>query len=302
MRKRRAFISFPLQHGSDSNLLTSQKVIDGLNIGFTVKIYSQVGVPSEAYITIYNLNREDMQFLTTSAATWIQQQTLIQLYAGYDDDVKLIFGGMINEAPPSGYPDVALSVKCLNGIQWMTKNIDVKKSNLKMVDLIDYVSSVTEWPVNIPDSLRSTNEVLNRRIEEFNYTGTVYNLLDKIQSMMGGFSVDKDSVFLSAYNDNIFIWSPTQKAEGHTLLVNKESGMIGLPELTKLGVTVKMLLNTGINTGDVIKVESDRVPLATGFYRVTMITHEGELRSNRWFTTLETVRLDGYDLEGLNRQ
>ena len=105
MRKRRAFISFPEQHGSDSNLLASQKVLDGLNIRFNVKIYSQMGIPAEAYISIYNLNREDMQFLTTSAATWLAQQSLIQLYAGYDNDVRCLFSGQIMDAPPEGYPD-----------------------------------------------------------------------------------------------------------------------------------------------------------------------------------------------------
>lgn len=295
MRKRRVFISFPQQHGSDSNLLTSQKVIEGLNIGFRVKIYSNIGIPAEAYIDVYNLNREDLQFLTTSAATWMEQQTLIQLYAGYDDDVELIFGGMIEEAPPVGYPDCALKIKCLSGAEWMSKQIDVQKSNLKVIDLIDYVSSVTKCPVNIDANVRKANEALNKRLDSFSYTGSVWNLLDKIQNMVGGFSIEK-GVFLGLVNDQIYVWSADNyNATGGMLKINDKSGMVGIPALTSMGVNIKMLLNTQVNTGDIVYLESERVPRATGQYRVTSIEHDGELRGKNWYTTLQCTRISPTD-------
>ena len=293
MRKRRAFISFPTEHGSGSNLLTSQKVLDGLNIGFHVRIVSDMGIPAEANIDIYNLNRDDLQFLTTSAANWMEKRTLIQLYAGYDDDVDLIFGGQIIEAPPQGYPDLVLHIRCISGLEWMTTNIDLQKADIKMADLIDYTSSVTGFPVNIPAKLRRTNETLNKRIDEFSYTGSVYNLLDKIQNMLGGFSVGGKSLFLSTYNDNTFVWNPEENEEGQTLYISKESGMVGVPAITDIGVNIKMLLNTKVRTGNTVYLHSDRVPDANGVYYVTEITHEGELRSTAWYTTLRCTRIGG---------
>lgn len=293
MRKRRAFISFPEQHGSDSNLLTSQKVLDGLNIGFHVKIFSEMGTPAEAYIDIYNLNRDDLQFLTTSAAKWMEKQTLIQLYAGYDDDVDLVFGGQIVESPPEGYPDLALHVRCLTGLDWMTTNINVQKANLKMADLINYTSSVTGFPVNMPAKLRRTNEMLNRQIDEFSYSGSVYNLLDKIQNMTGGFSIGGKSVFLSTYNDNTFVWNPEEPTASKTLYITKESGMVGVPALTEVGVNIKILLNTKVRTGDTVYLKSDRVPDANGEYYITQIDHKGELRGSAWYTNLRCTRIGG---------
>lgn len=293
MRKRRAFISFPQQHGSDSNLLTSQKVLDGLNIGFNVRIVSNFGVPAEASIDIYNLNRDDLQFLTTSAANWMAKKTLIQLYAGYDDDVDLIFGGQIIEAPPQGYPDIALHIRCINGLDWMTTNIDMQKANIKMGDLINYTSSVTGYPVNMPSRLRRTNETLNKTIDEFSYTGSVYNFLDKIQDMLGGFSIGDKSLFLSTYNDNTFVWNPEDMPQGETLYISKESGMVGVPAITDIGVNVKMLLNTKVRTGTTIYLHSDRVPDASGEYIITEILHNGELRSTAWYTTLKCTRVGG---------
>ena len=301
MRKRRAFISFPEQHGSDSNLLASQKVLDGLNIRFNVKIYSQMGIPAEAYISIYNLNREDMQFLTTSAATWLAQQSLIQLYAGYDNDVRCLFSGQIMDAPPEGYPDLALNIKGISGAEWMGKQIDIQKANLKVMDLIDYTSSVTGYPVNIPASLRNTNEALNKKLENFSYTGTVFNLLDKIQDMTGGFDIGDKSVILSTYNDNTYVWTPTPNQEGKTLYITEKTGMIGVPHPTGTGVDITMLLNPDVNTGDTIYLESKRVPQCNGTYFVTAIQHEGELRGNMWQTKLSCSHTAKYT-KGVNNE
>lgn len=292
MRQRRAFISFPEKHGLDVNLLNSQKVLDGLNIGFRVKVYGMAGVPSECTIDIYNLNREDLQFLTTSVSKWMSEPTLIQLYAGYDDDIDLLFGGQIMEAPPYGYPDLSLHLRCLPSATYMTKTIDIQKSNLKLVDLIDYTSSVTGYPVNIPAQLRRANETLNKKIDNFSYTGSVYNLMDKIQQMCGGFTINGKSVFLSTMNDNTYVWTPENNQKGEMLKVSEKSGMIGVPSLSAYGVDVKILMNTKIHTGDTIYLESVRVPQANGKYYVTQITHEGELRGNAWYTTLNCTRYD----------
>lgn len=296
MRQRRAFISFPEQHGSGAELLLDQKALDGLNVRFSVKIYSQAGIPAQAYIDVYNLNRDDLQFLTTSAATWLNKRSLIQLYAGYDDDVRMLFSGQIMDAPPEGNPDVVLSVRGISGPEWMTQTIDVQKNNLRIIDLIDYCSSVMQYPVNMPDWLRKSNEWLNTQIDNFSYTGTPMDLLRKIQNMCGGFCIDSRGIVLSAYNDQIYVWAPATSAEneGNKLLVSKNTGMVGYPHPTGVGVDVKMLLNPNVKCGDMIHLESERVPICNGDYYITAITHEGELRADEWYTTLECAHATNF--------
>lgn len=286
MRQRRAFISFPTEHGSSASLLNKQKLLSGVNISFNINITSQFGIPSEASIDVYNLNREDLQFLTTSAATWLVKQSLIQLYAGYDDDVELLFGGRIVEAKPMGYPDLQLHIRGLSGFEWMTRTISIEKENLKVLDLLDYVSSVTKYPINIPKWLRDTNEFLNKKLESFSYTGSVWNLLDEIQKMCGGFSIDEKSIVLSTYNDSINVYNAGQTNTGKTLLINDTTGMIGVPTPTSVGIDVKILLNPTIKTGDIIYLESKRIPMCNGIYRVVQITHTGELRGKNWYSSL----------------
>lgn len=290
MRKRRCFLSFPEQDSNDAGALKSQKVIEGVNIRFSCETNSSFGIVNSGNIDVYNLNRTDTEFLTTSTAFWINRRRLVQLYAGYDDDVRLIMSGQILEAPPQGYPDMALHIRLFGDAKWQTTVIDVNKSDLKIVDLIDYVGSITDYPVNIPQWLRDGNEWLNKRLSHYSYTGTPMGLLQEIQDMLGGYN-PSDTAFNIGVGSGVIRVSTSKKTENESvLLINKETGMIGLPSPTINGIMVKTLLNPDVAINDVIKLESERIPMCNGQYVVFEIKHEGELRSNQFYTTLHCRR------------
>lgn len=288
MKKRRAFITFPEKLGNTPDLFNLQKKIEGVNIKFSVETFSPVGVASDAYISIYNLNRDDMGFLTTTVNSWIAKRNLIQLYAGYDDDVSLLYSGQIINAPPSGNPDVSVDVRGLSSVDWMGQTVSLKKDDLKVIDLLDYAGTITKSTVNMPAWLRNTNELLNRRIEHFSYTGTPMGLLNKISDMLGGFRFTPDAVNLSIQdNEQINVWSPQIKGNEQILLVSEDTGMIGYPSPYAGGIEVTVLLNPSIKAGDIIRVKSKRIPLCNGDYFVVSVKHQGELRGNMWQTTLK---------------
>ena len=287
MKHRRAFISFPQIHGISEDLLAAQKMVAGLNVSFSVTVASMDGMGGVASIDIYNLNREDMQFLTTTAAHWVEQQSIIQLYVGYDDDVRCVFSGAVMDALPQGYPDLVLHIKAESGPLWSTKILDIKKANLKIMDLVDYVSSATGYPVNIPTWVRQGNELLNKRLDSYSYTGNAWKLLDEIQEMIGGFNISEKSVFLSCYNSQITLWSPQVREGEQKLLISDETGMVGVPNPMNAGVEVTTLLNPLINIGDTIHLETKRVPIAVGDYKIKEYTHVGELRGNNFYTKIK---------------
>lgn len=287
MRKRRAFITFPESKGNTPDLFGLQKKLDGLNISFSVSTFSPVGVASDAYISIYNLNRDDLGFLTTTVNSWIAKRNLIQLYAGYDDEVELLFSGQITNAPPKGNPDVSLDIRGLSSVDWMAQSINLQKSDMKVIDILDQVGTITGAAINMPSWLRNGNEWLNRKIEEFSYTGTPMGLLTKLSDMVGGFQFRQDAVNLTISNDQIYAWSAETKPNDPILLVSENTGMIGYPAPTAGGVEVSILLNPSIKAGDIIRLESHRIPLCNGDYRVVEVRHNGELRGNTWQTTLK---------------
>lgn len=294
MRKRRAYITFPQENGDSVELLALQKKLDGLNIRFSVQIYTQNGMPANANIEIYNLNREDLDYLSTIARTYLKKNHMFQLYAGYEDDMNMLFSGMALEAIPDGYPDVVLRISGMSNIKYWGETMNLQKSNVKVMDLIDEAAKQMNYTVNIDNNLRNNNALLNKTKDEFSFTGSPMDLLEEAQNMMGGITSDPQTVFVSVYNDQINVWSPSVANANKKLIISKDTGMIGLPKATQTGCQVKILMNTGIKTGDVVEVRSERIKILNGEYYVIGVSHDGELRGNTWETTLDCALVSNF--------
>lgn len=294
MRKRVAYITFPETEGTQTDLFGLQKKLAGLNIRFGVQILLQSGVSSQATIEVYNLNRDDLEFLSTTVKTLAQKQNLIQLYAGYDGDVELLFSGQVFEATPKGYPDVVLHIRGLSDMKWQGVNLELQKSDFKVIDLIDRAGKEMGYQVNVDANLRANNQLLNKSVKDWSYTGSPMGLLEKAQEMMGGISADPQTVAINVSNGQINVWSPSVQNQSQKLVISKESGMIGLPRPTGTGCSVTILMNNGIRPGDLVSVRSERVKILNGDYYVMGITHEGELRGKSWYSTLELANVSNF--------
>ena len=100
---------------------------------------------------------------------------------------------------------------------------------------------------------------------------------------------------------------PTQ-----AVVLNSQSGMIGIPEQTVDGINVRSLLNplfkyTGrvqINEGDINRqaialsktgnIANGFIPrlVEDGFYRIVVVNHSGDTRGNDWYSDLVCIALD----------
>ena len=294
MRKRVAYITFPEEQGTNVELLAFQKKLAGLNIRFSVQIFTQNGMPANANIEIYNLNRKDLKYLSTIARTYLKKNHLFQLYAGYEGEVNMLFSGTAIEAIPDGYPDVVLKIDGMSNVKYWGDTINLQKSNVSVMDLIDEAAKKMNYKVNVDDNLRRNNILLNKTKDEFSYTGSPMGLLEEAQNMMGGITADPQTVFLSVYNNQINIWSPSVQNGNKKLVISKETGMIGIPKATQTGCRVTLLMNTGIKTGDIVEVRSERLSVVNGEYYVIAVTHEGELRGKTWETTLECALVSNF--------
>lgn len=294
MRKRVAYIEFPPETGNSPALLNSVKRIMGLNVRFNVKFYSQGGMPSEAHVEVYNLNRDDLAFLSTCSATWAQKQNLFRLYAGYEGEVKLLYSGQIMEATPQGAPDVVLRIHGLSDVKWWGHNFAVQSEDITYMQLIDRAAREMGYGVNVSQKVRQTNKRLNTSAKNFTYTGDPLSLISKVQSMMGGITGSPDTVFINIENEVINIWTPETVQKDSILLINKNTGLIGIPQPTGGGCTVKLLMNTGITPGQIVRVQSERIKVLNNDYYVIGVQHEGELRGNSWYTTLDCARTDKF--------
>ena len=224
----------------------------------------------------------------------MQKNYLFRLYAGYEGEEKLLFSGRALQAVPESYPDVILTITGMSSIEWWGENTTVSKDKATVMDLIDECAKKMNYQVNIDEKLRKNNQLLNKTQDNFSFTGSPMSLLQQCQQMMGGVSSDPQTVFMNIENEQINIWSPSVPNANKKLLISKETGMIGLPQPTETGCSVKILMNTGLKTGDVIELKSDRIDLLNGDYYIIGITHEGETRGNSWYSTLTCALVSNY--------
>ncbi|MGN5479531.1 hypothetical protein ACTMU2_29345 [Cupriavidus basilensis] len=98
-------------------------------------------------------------------------------------------------------------------------------------------------------------------------------------------------------------------------VITSATGMIGMPEQTQNGVTIKMLLNPSVKIGRLIQIdnasvqqyeyslstgqqaENDRIELQAklqddGFYYVMVAEHEGDTWGNDWYTDVICLAAD----------
>lgn len=109
---------------------------------------------------------------------------------------------------------------------------------------------------------------------------------------------------------------------GEAVVVNAETGMVGLPEQTQNGITVRTLLNPGIRIGRMLQLNNRSIQLyrygigisdqasnqwvyntafldADGYYRPIVVNHYGDSRGNDWYTNVICLAIDATFPPGL---
>ena len=102
-----------------------------------------------------------------------------------------------------------------------------------------------------------------------------------------------------AYIDNetlIVDYENFSEAEGQSRThhkIDKNNGMIGLPEITKAGTiaNITTLLKPEILVGDVIDLESVMIKKANGQYNVIGISYVGDFRGEKWYSMFTCRRI-----------
>lgn len=243
----------------------------------------QGAVMNKAQIDIANLAREDVEYLTTytSYALAVQQRKRLRISAGYEgQDVALLFDGDISEALPTAPPDVWLKCQAISGYY---------NNQTLLTKSIDSPTSVKQLALNIANTLgleldwRASSE---KAIGAFNYIGGGTKLIDEF-NRLGNFIAFEEDGKLKVVDKII----KADKLAASAKVLSAESGLIGMPQPNALGLSAKMLLDPTVACGSLVKLESKRIPAANGFYWVYKLTHEGGLRENSFYTTIEARRL-----------
>lgn len=240
------------------------KVIRDLPIKVKVE---KAGPPDKpkASVEVAGMKYEDMEQLTTLAFSPLANgnNTITVLAGSEGEELSQVFSGEITEAAAdfSQAPDIWWKADVMTG----------------------YVASITpQGPTAIQgeqpaaDFIEQQAKLAGMTFQNNGVTARLKN------SMFSGSPIEQARTAAREVgaeliiDDNKMILSPKNGAAaktGTTVLLNKDSGLIGYPAITSKGVDCKALYNPAFKLGEYVKIESI-VPKATGLWRIVKLAHE----------------------------
>lgn len=280
---RRAYVDFeiktPTQDGQNA------KRVEGLNVRFNVQKF-RGQLQGRARISICNLEKADLEYLTTFMSPWIEitKQKKIQLFAGYEGKTGLIFSGDILKAIPTIPPDVWLNCEALGGYY---NNLIVESFTLNGPIAIGDVCRTVADKLGVSFVSKASESVFGQKVDAFCHTGGLNNCVKKINELgLCCAWVENETLFL----DDL---EPQKPQQGEQVrLISEDSGMVGIPEPGPIGVDLSILMDPSIKLGEPIELNSKLIPSANGVYYPYCLEHTGELRGNEWYTKLKCRRFN----------
>ena len=262
------------------------KTIDGLRIVFNIT-KSLHSFPNIAKIDIYNANQDTLSILQT-------RYSELAFNAGYTGSLRLLFSGQIrNVFQRKIGPDNITTIFAGDGEQDWQNSI----FNKTLSENIAIKQVVSEIAASFQGTLLGTLEGLDAPADKLlgqTLSGSSKDILNKLAEDYGFQWSIQDGSLITVANDKTL--------EGtEAVLINNNSGMIGSPTVTELGVNVTTLLNPMLLPNRAFKVESSFADVAIGgvqfreikrttgegIYKIFQVIFDGDTHGTNWFSIVD---------------
>lgn len=262
----------------------SRRVVIGqsFRINFTIE-KGLAKDPNKCDITIYNLNdrtRDEMD----------EKPLSIQLHAGYDGELRLLFAGeAIHAASKLVDTEWQTLLQVGDGMRAykhaVTELKSYKKGTTYRTVLRDVVRTMG---LTIPKHLENDPR-LDRQFASGHATDAPSR--DELTTLLAPFGFS-----WSVQNGELVILSDDQVRDGTEVLVNAAKGMIGVPEFGTPDkskkpptLTTKAALYPQIEPGRVARIETAKNKAANGRFKIGKVKHTGDTDEGSWETEFEST-------------
>ena len=226
--------------------------------------------PNRLEAKLYNLN--------DGSAAFLKRDGLVaQMLAGYDTP-ELIGAGEVSTVDTSWQGTDRLTViECGDGKRAYTGRI--KKSWGKKVGARKLIGKVAE-AMGLDADVSRIGDVQFPRGMAFD--GKARDAMDQLTRSVGAdWQIERGRLVLLPQDE-----ATTRRS----VLLTSDTGLVGVPQRTKDGIKLKMLLNPKIRIRSIVRVESREI---TGFYMVRSYKHTADTHEDAWYTEAEATRIDG---------
>jgi len=258
-----------------------------LKISFSIES-SRVGYPNIGNVELYNLSPQSRQQIK-------EEGTFFRIEAGYPDNEGIIFSGNLrNSWTVRREADLVAILTGADG--------DSDFQNAVINTTLDTGSTPVDVIETLGGSLVEGKLVLAEGIPEtpsekpIILSGNTKDELDKV--------CRNNNLEWNFLNGSLEVVSNDRLVEEFTL-ISKETGMVGVPVVTDIGVNVDTLLNPKIRPNRGIKVLSDfsdvqlsqlefskrDTDLGAGLFRVNKVIYKGDNRDGAFLCSIEGIRV-----------
>jgi hypothetical protein len=234
---------------------------------------------NECEVKITNLDKETRDYLLTETSPFNANRTPKRFIveAGRESyGLSRIYTGVIASAIPSQPPDITVTIKALTAND--KKGEVIARSQPGQVSLGRIAGQVAG-----DLGLALTFEATDRKIANYNYTGAALKQVDKLGEM-GNVNAYVD-------DDKLVVKDAAAPLANQIRVLNLDTGLIGIPEITERGIKVKFLLDNVTVLGGALRVQSVIYPTVNGDYQIYKLGFDIASRDTPFYWIAEAKRI-----------
>jgi hypothetical protein len=288
--KRAINIRFLLNNDVLSSNNTNTLDLTGYQCELTVSNPGAVLVAQTLQMHIYGMSPADMNQFSTDGlnALSVRDDQVIVSAGDVGGNIRQIFAGTITAAfsDYSGMPDVAFVVSAQAAFfhKIQPSNANSFKGE---ADVATIISGLCKQIGFTPH-----NNGVNTSVTDQYLKGSIIEQINKICDIAG--------IACAIEGTNVYIWPNSGTRDNQTFTISPENGRVGYPTFTPMGIQVKTLFNSDLQTGRQIIVKSSIPKAAKDDWVVQNATHDLSTLTNDgpWFTIINLVKR-GYALSNV---
>lgn len=259
----------------------SDKLVDKFNLKIDFNITKTMGnLGDRGSITITGLPIEDAGALSTCMMNIGKEappRNYVQLMAGYESDFGIIFkGGVFKVSSNLDTPDMSVTLDVKPGYDISrTTPIEINEKGATLFSICQKAATALKAPLDF--------KAEDKNYSEYNFKGTVFQLLDNIQRTV---PITKRIYF----SDNILHVEDTGVANSDVIFISGNSGLIGTPIASLEGVNFKCLLMPNMKVGTMVQLASSKLPILNGLYKIQTLSMQGSNRNTPYFCNVFCIK------------
>lgn len=229
-------------------------------------------------ITLTNLKKDTRDYLLSETTPYnlLKKPKTVTVQAGrVSYGLSLIYSGQVVSSHPSQPPDISIKLRCASFNFQKNLFATNQASQISFKSLAQGVASSLGIGLKF--------EAQDKNISNYTYSGALLGQVNKL-SEMGN---------VSAYIDNntLVVKTINVPLNNSLSVLNMDTGMIGIPQITEWGIKATFLLNNTAKLGGRLRIESKIYLAANGDYTIYKLGFQLASRDTPFYYIAEGWRL-----------